>query len=407
MRILVLSPEYPPHVVGGLGKHVHEISEQLVQQGVEVYLVTPGYPGSALYEEKNGVHIFRSSLYEVNPLGFIDHVLQMNINLLQLAIEIIKTKGGFSLIHVHDWLVGFAGKALKNAFQLPLVATVHATEHGRNHGIHNELQNYIHKTEWMLTYEAWQVIACSNYMAEEMKRVFALPANKITVIPNGINASKFSVGKKELAVFRQNYASPEEKIVLSVGRLVHEKGMHVLLDAFAHVLCSVPNAKLVIVGKGGERESLESKSRQMGIEQKVYFTGFMSEDDLLCLYKCANIAVFPSLYEPFGIVALEGMAAQVPTIVSDTGGLGEIVVEGEDGLKALPGDCQALSQKIVNLLQNEEWAASLAKNAWLKVNDIYNWTRIAGQTKALYEDVIEQKSNNSWFSFVQHTLEGR
>jgi len=405
MKVLMLSPEYPPHVVGGLGKHVHELAEYLVKEGLEIYVVTPGYPDSPKREVVNGVKIFRTPLYQVTPLGFVDSVLQSNLGLIETGAALINQLGGFSLIHAHDWLVGFAAKALKHAFKLPLIATIHATEHGRNHGIHNGLQTYIHNAEWGLSYEAWKVVCCSQYMKEEVERVFNLPQDKITVIPNGISTEKFQL-EESLGELRSNYALPQEKIILFVGRLVHEKGAHVLLEAFPGILRSVPQAKLVVVGKGGEQEALEAKARQSGIREKVCFTGYLPEQDLLRLYKCADVAVFPSLYEPFGIVALEAMASGIPVVLSDTGGLREIVVDGVDGFKAFPGDSWSLGEKIINLLWDSEAAANLASQAYGKAKNIYDWQKIAQKTKSVYRELEEKWKKSSWISNIEHTMEG-
>jgi len=403
MKVLMLSPEYPPHVVGGLGKHVYELAENLTQQGVEVYVVTPSYPGSPLQEEIKGVKIFRSPLCQVNPLGFLDNILQSNLNLAETAISLIHEVGGFSIIHAHDWLVGFSAKLLKHAFRLPLVCTIHATEYGRNRGIHNDLQNYIHNVEWLLTYEGWRVICCSEYMTKEVSRVFELPTDKIKVIPNGINPQKFAI-RENVTNFRHNYAAPEEKIILSVGRLVHEKGLHTLIEALPKILSAVPEAKLVVVGKGGERESLEKRARDLGISHKVFFTGFLSDENLVRLYKCADVAVFPSLYEPFGIVALEGMAAQVPVVLSDTGGLSEIIVDEKEGLKAYPGDSWMLGEKIIAILKDKQFAANLVREAYTKVKKIYSWEQIARDTRNVYSEVEGEWKASSWSSAFSHNL---
>lgn len=403
MKVLMLSPEYPPHVVGGLGKHVCELAEHLVKKGTEIYIVTPGYPGSPGQEVINGVRIVRAPLYQVSPLGFVDSVLQSNLGLVEVGASLLGRIGGFSLIHAHDWLVGFAAKTLKHAYKLPLLATIHATEQGRNHGIHNELQNYIHKAEWLLTYEAWKVICCSQYMKEEVERVFTLPQDKIVVLPNGIDTKKYE-GGDELGGIRNKYAADQEKVVLFVGRLVHEKGAHVLLEAFPGILAAVPEAKLVIVGKGGEKAALEEKARQLGISHKVYFTGYLADQDLLCLYKFADVAVFPSFYEPFGIVALEAMASGTPVIISDTGGLKEIIVDGLDGLKVYPGDSWTLGEKIITILQNREMAKRLATQAKQKVKDIFEWQKIALDTKHVYLDIASKRKKSSWISPLEGAL---
>lgn len=404
MKVLMLSPEYPPHVVGGLGKHVYELAEHLVKEGVEIYVVTPGCPGSPDQEVINGVKIFRAPLYQISPLGFVDSVLQSNLGLIETGVALLNKVGGFSLIHAHDWLVGFAAKTLKHAFKLPLLATIHATEHGRNHGIHNELQKYIHNAEWLLTYEAWKVICCSEYMKGEVERVFALPQDKITILPNGIDSQKYET-RADLADFRSSYAADQEKVVLFVGRLVYEKGAHVLLEAFPGILRAAPQTKLIIVGKGGERSSLEERTRQLGISDRVYFTGYLDDQALLALYKCADVAVFPSLYEPFGIVALEAMASDTPVVLSDTGGLSEIVVDGLEGLKAYPGDSWSLGEKIIKILWDQDLADRLAAQAKEKVRNVFEWQKIAGNTKAVYLDILEVYKKSSWIFQLDNSLE--
>ena len=403
MKILMLSPEYPPHVVGGLGKHVCELAEHLVKEGIEIYIVTPGYPGSPGQEVINGVKIIRAPLYQVNPLGFVDSVLQSNLGLVEAGAALLNRVGGFSLIHAHDWLVGFAAKTLKHSFKLPLLTTIHATEQGRNRGIHNELQNYIHNAEWLLTYEAWKIVCCSQHMKEEVERVFALPQDKIVILPNGVDTKKYEE-KEELGDFRNNYAASQEKIVLFVGRLVHEKGAHILLEAFPGILAATPEAKLIIVGKGGEKAALEEKAKQLGISHKVYFTGYLADQDLLRLYKCADVAVFPSLYEPFGIVALEAMASGTPVIISDTGGLKEIIVDGLEGLKVYPGDSWTLREKIINVLQNQKLAKTLAAQAKQKVKAAFEWQKIALDTKNVYLDVEEKWKKSSWISQIENAI---
>ena len=231
MKILMLTWEYPPRIVGGIARVVHDLSKRLIKDGHEVTVVT--YRDNAdvpEYENDKGVNVYRVDNYMIHPNNFIDWIMQLNFNMLSKATEIINKEGGFDVIHAHDWLVTYAAKSLKNAYDIPIVATIHATEAGRNSGIHDETQRYINDTEWLLTYEATEVIVNSNYMKNEIQRLFGLPFDKINVIPNGINLSNFTGIERDYD-FRRQYAMDNEKIILYVGRLVYEKGVQHLIAA--------------------------------------------------------------------------------------------------------------------------------------------------------------------------------
>lgn len=395
MRILMLSWEYPPRIVGGISRVVHDLAQKLGEQGNEVHVVTCWEEGTCEIEKDKNVFVHRVHTYDVNPNNFIDWVLQLNFSLLERSIRILNEKGKADIIHAHDWIVAFAAKVLKHSYSIPLISTIHATEHGRNWGIHNDVQRYISSVEWWLTYESWKVIVNSNYMNNEVKNLFQLPEDKTRVIPNGIDINKFSGYKKDYN-FRRKFALDNEKIVFFVGRLVNEKGAHILLDAVPKVLKYYYDAKFVIAGKGPQFDYLRGKAMEMNISHKVYLTGYVSDEDLCKLYKCADIAVFPSLYEPFGIVALEGMVANVPVVVSDTGGLGDIVRHGVDGMKCYTGNSNSLADCILEILFNPDKAELMKKNALEKVKRIYNWDIISQQTMDVYREVVEESSKVNW-----------
>jgi glycosyltransferase involved in cell wall biosynthesis len=317
----------------------------------------------------------------------------MNVALLERATRLYQSHGPFHLIHAHDWLVAFCSRALKHAWRLPLVATIHATEAGRNQGIHHELHRYISGVEWWLTYEAWRVIVCSRYMRREVQQLFHLPEDKIKVIPN-------AVGERELPKvepdFLNRFAHPLEKIVLFVGRLVREKGVQVLLEAAPSILSACPEAKLVVVGEGPLKPELTARATALGIGPKVYFTGYVDDETLLKLYQCAAVAVFPSLYEPFGIVALEAMLTGTPVVVSDTGGLAEIVRHAETGLKAIPGNSFSLANQITYALRHPERAQEMANRARELVRRLYNWPTVASLTLQVYQEVRRAYRQSDW-----------
>ena len=387
MKILMLTWEYPPRIVGGIAKVVYDLSRRLIKDGHEVTVVTYKEGDVPYYENDKGVEVYRVDNYMINPNNFIDWIMQLNFNLVAKASEIMNTKGKFDVIHAHDWLVANAAKTLKSAYNIPIVATIHATEAGRNGGIREEQQRYINDTEWMLTYEATEVIVNSNYMKNEVQRLFGLPFEKINVIPNGINLNIYNGIEKNFE-FRRKYARDNEKIVMCAGRLVYEKGFQYLIDAAPKILNNYHDVKFIIAGKGGMMDELKAKANYLGISDKVYFTGQLCPQDLYTMYKCADVAVFPSTYEPFGIVAIEGMYAGTPIVVSDVGGLNEIVEHGVTGMKSYAGNANSLADSILSLLFDQQLAYNVAKNGKEKVKNVYNWTIIAQDTHFTYQKAI-------------------
>lgn len=389
MKILMLTWEYPPRVVGGIARVVHDLSHRLIKDGHEVTVVTYKEGNVEDCEDDNGVKVYRVNNYMINPNNFIDWIMQLNFNLISKATELISKEGPFDVIHAHDWLVAYAAKTLKDSFKIPIIATIHATESGRNSGIHDEVQRYINDTEWMLTYEATEVIVNSNYMKSELQRLFGLPYEKINVVPNGITQTNFAGYERDYE-FRRRFAADNEKIILFSGRLVYEKGIQNLIAAMPKILQGYNDAKLVIAGRGGMLDELRAQVDYLGISNKVYFTGYLDHKNLCKMYKCADVSVFPSTYEPFGIVALEAMLAGVPVVVSDVGGLNEIVEHGVNGMKSYAGNPNSLADSILSLLYNPQLCANVVKQAKLDVKNKYNWTKIAQDTHFTYQKAICQ-----------------
>ncbi len=389
MKILMLTWEYPPRIVGGIARVVHDLSKRLIKDGHDVTVVTYKDGDTPYYENDKGVKVYRVDNYMIRPNNFIEWVMQLNFNMVAKATEIIAKEGNFDVIHAHDWLVANAAQTLKHSFGIPVVATIHATEAGRNSGVHDETQRYINDTEWMLTYEATEVIVNSNFMKGHVQGLFGLPFDKINVIPNGINLTNFNGIERDYE-FRRQYAADNEKIILYLGRLVYEKGVQHLISAMPKILSGYNDAKLIIAGKGGMLDELRAQVEHMGISNKVYFTGYLNSKQVQKMYKCADIAVFPSTYEPFGIVALEAMLAGVPTVVSDVGGLNEIITHGENGMKSYAGNPNSIADSILTLLYDYQLCSNIAKKAKSKVKEEYNWNKIAQDTHFTYQKAICQ-----------------
>jgi len=264
-----------------------------------------------------------------------------------------------------------------------------------NQGLHNDQQRYISSIEWWLTYEAWKVIVCSRHMKNEVQGVFNVPGDKVEIIPNGVKTEKFRAVNIEPG-FKNRFARDDEKVVFFVGRLVREKGVQVLIESAPSILHAFPNAKFVIAGKGPMEGELHYRARAMGLEDKILFTGYIDDETRNKLYSVSTVAVFPSLYEPFGIVALEAMAAGTPVVVSDTGGLSEIVTHGDNGLKAYPGNANSLANNIVRLLTDEVYAAQIKNRAGRLVKEVYDWSAIAQRTLSLYNSILREYRRSPW-----------
>ena len=387
MKVLMLTWEYPPRVVGGIARVVNDLSKRLIKDGHEVTVVTYREGNAPYYELDKGVNVYRVDNFMINPNNFIDWIMQLNFNMIAKASEIIQKKGKFDVIHAHDWLVAYAAKTLKQSYDIPLVSTIHATEAGRNSGIRGAEQKYINDTEWMLTYESTEVIVNSNYMKGELQRLFGLPFEKINVVANGVNLLSFSGIEKDYE-FRRRFAMDNEKIILFMGRLVYEKGVQHLIGAMPKILEGYHDAKLVIAGRGGMLDELKSEAEALGLGEKVYFAGYVNGKDVNKLYKVADISVFPSTYEPFGIVALEAMLAETPVVVSDIGGLNEIVQHRENGMKCYAGNSNSIADSILELLYNPGLCSSIVKKAKAKVRNEYNWNKIAQDTHFIYQKAI-------------------
>ncbi|MBL1203310.1 MAG: glycosyltransferase family 4 protein [Nostoc sp. ZfuVER08] len=395
MKILVLSWEFPPRIVGGIARHVAELYPELVKLGHEIHLITVEFGQASMYEVVEGVKIHRVPVGHSND--FFHWVVNLNESMGHHGGKLILEEGPFDLIHAHDWLVGDAAIALKHNFKIPLIATIHATEYGRYNGIYTDTQRYINGKETILAYNAWRIIVCSDYMRREVERALHSPWNKIDVIYNGIRAEKKRHHEDFHALdFRRQFANDDEKIVYYLGRMTYEKGVPILLNAAPKVLWEMGGkVKFVIVG-GGNTDHLKRQAWDLGIWDKCYFTGFLSDEYLDKFQTIADCAVFPSLYEPFGIVALESFASRVPVVVSDTGGFPEVVQHTKTGIVTWVNNADSLAWGILEVLRNPDYRQWLVDNAYEDLEQRFSWPKLAKQTEEVYQRVVQERSQTGW-----------
>jgi glycosyltransferase involved in cell wall biosynthesis len=374
--------------VGGIARHVAELYPELVKLGHDIHLVTVEFGSAPNYEVVDGIYIYR---VPVAPAGdFFGWIVNLNESMGRHGGKLILEEGQFDLLHAHDWLVGDAAIALHQIFGVPLVATIHATEYGRYNGLHTQTQYYIGEKERLLADNAERIIVCSDYMRQEVGWALGAQREKVDVVYNGIRPEKKQrTPDFDAVAFRRNFAEDGEKIVYYVGRMTYEKGVHLLLNAAPKVIEQMGGyAKFVIIG-GGNTDHLKHQAWNLGIWDKCYFTGFMSDTALDRFQTVADCAVFPSLYEPFGIVALESFAARVPVVVSSTGGLPEVVRHTKTGIVTEVNNADSLAWGILEVLKNPGYAQWLIDNAYEDLFKRFRWSQIAQQTEAVYKHLLQ------------------
>ena len=391
MRVVMLSWEFPPKRVGGIAAALEGLAPAVASQDCIVDVITAGDAGGAPCEAVSSNLTIHRVLVYVETHDFFDWIHRLNDSMYAPAAEVIKNAraaGEDVILHVHDWLTMFVGLRLKDDFGLRLVTTIHATEYGRNHGIHTDTQHQIHSWECELIQRSDSVIVCSEAMRHEIVQHLGAHWHRISVIPNGVDGTKLDAhfSPNERDAFRLRFAGPNEKIVFFIGRMVGEKGAHLLVEAVGKLHPSLP-IKLVISG-GGARTHLEQRAQALGIWDSVYFTGRISDEDRDGLYAVADVAVYPSLYEPFGIVALEAMAAGVPVVVSEAGGLREVVEHDVTGTTTYAGDVNSLAWGIDRVLRDDVRAAKLAERAKEVVRTKFSWNPISRATVEVYQNVL-------------------
>jgi glycogen(starch) synthase len=385
VRILHLSWEYPPVVYGGLGRHVHALTRTQAELGHQVAVLTQAVEGLPTDEVVEGVRVLRipsdAPFVPLDETHLIDWVMGFNNGISRAGLRLLR-EWRPQVVHGHDWLVAHAGVLLRDAADVPYVSTMHATEAGRHQGwLPSELSKSIHAVEWWSCREAARIICCSAHMRGEVHRLFDTPVDLIDVIPNGIDPQAWQVSPQQRRQARERHPGP---VIVFTGRLEWEKGLHTLIDALPGVRRAVPGARLVIAGRGGAEQRLREQVRAKRLGRQVTFAGWMPQDALRALLAAADAVVVPSIYEPFGIVALEAAVLGAPLVVARTGGLAEIVPDEHTGWTFEPGDAADLTTALTDALTHPKRARTRARAARLRVERDFGWPVIAQRTEAVY-----------------------
>ncbi len=382
MKVLMTTWEFPPNKIGGIASHCEDLSKALARRGHELHVLTYG-------DKRDTTRPFEE--YEITvhhvPVGYAPDTISWSMALGRAmekkAIELQKEEK-FELVHAHDWMTVPAAVGIKKTTKLPIVFTLHSTEDGRS-GIHDKYTKMINDLEWYGTYEATEIITVGKDFSDEVKRLFSPPDEKLHYIPNGVDITRFENPK--FFVDRKNYLGDWEKLVLFVGRLSHQKGVNFLIDAMPKVLEQHPDSKFIFTGSGA-LDYYRGLVNGKGLAHKAYFTGFLDEKLLPSMYQAADLVVAPSIYEPFGIVALEANAARTPVVGSYTGGLKETIVHEWSGLHHYNANPKSIADQINRSLDDESWRHWMGDNGRKRVEKDFTWTKIANWTSGVYGKAI-------------------
>jgi len=386
MRILMVSWEYPPVVVGGLGRHVHHLATALAADGHDVIVLSRQPFGTdpashpTADEVREGVRVIAAA-QDPHEFDFgtdmMAWTLAMGHAMIRAGLRLNAEGWLPDVVHAHDWLVAHPAIALAEFFDVPMVSTIHATEAGRHSGwVSGAISRQVHASESWLALESDSLIACSTSMADEITELFGPGLAEITVIPNGIDSTRWPFAT------RKPHTGPAE--LLYFGRLEYEKGIHELIAALPRIRRTHPGTTLTIAGDGTQQDWLVELARKHKVLKCIRFAGRAEHEQLLALLHRVDLAVLPSHYEPFGIVALEAAAAGTPLVTSDVGGLGEAVIDGRTGLSFPPRDVAALADAVRAVLDDPDAAQHRAVAARERLTSDFDWHTVAVRTAGVY-----------------------
>jgi glycosyltransferase involved in cell wall biosynthesis len=388
MRIFMLSWEYPPRIIGGLARHVEGLSLALSELGHELHVITLDFPGVPNDEQLGNLWVHRVGVNAPAPT-FHTWVLLFNHFFEKRVGQLAKQFGRPDVVHFHDWLTVPSGVAVKQVLRVPAVMTFHSTEASRSSDSRAPESSMVEGLEWWGSFEAGKVIAVSEWMKAQVVEQFKTPPQKVVSIPNGVDIDKFRKQVDIESTRTKWKVQPGEKLITAVGRLTSQKGFDDLLRAYPQIRRSFPASRLLVMGDGYMRGELEALAEQERVKSATTFAGFVSDADLVAAIKSSDVVAVPSRFEPFGIIALEAMAAGVPVVVSRVGGLAEIVENAVDGLEVEPNSPASLADATVRLLSDQELARSLAARAKEKVKS-YNWESAATKTLEVYNEAMRE-----------------
>lgn len=383
MRILHVSWEYPPVVYGGLGRHVHALARAQAALGHDVAVITQAPTSDDDPRDEGPVHVVRAG-GRVMQGDLLADVAAMEQGFIAQGLDEVRLWRP-DIIHAHDWMVTDAAVTLRWESGVPLAATIHATEAGRNRGwVSTDLSTAIHSLEWWLANTADALITCSQHMRDEVSVLFGVDGAR--VIPNGIDTTDWTCPPG--AAERIRAVHPGRPLLVYTGRVEWEKGVQTLIAAVPEIRAHHPGLEVIVAGRGSYLPALREQVERLGPNSGVALLGWVPEDDLRGIVTAADLAVAPSLYEPFGLVALEAAALGTPVLVAETGGLAEFAANGRLASTFTPDDPGSLAAAVLADLADPEEMAARAQRATRALAELYDWSSIASQTVAVYAQAV-------------------
>lgn len=379
MKILIITPYWLP-VTNGVARHCYELSKRLIAEGVTVRVLIspPDHCKITEFRPLENVKISRLS-------GFNG----------KIRFKIKEEK--FDLIHAHCASKASAiAMGLSLMLKKPYIVTSHCADL-----FSMDISRAVAK---IFLHEANELIAVSRYTAKKLSKFAEVSPAKIHIIPNGVDVHTFNPladGNK----IRRKYSLKNKKIILYAGRLAPEKGVYYLLKAFPIIARKVPQARLLIAGRGSLEKILHSFIKQRKLEQLITYVGYVSEHDLPNIYAAADVFVLPSIWEEgFGMTMLEAMATGKPVIATNVGGIPEIIDNQRTGILVEPRDPIRLASAIISIIKDEGFAKEIGKNARQIVEKKFEWRLIAKRTIELYETLISDENPEPINAKCKHNL---
>ena len=404
MRVGIFTREYPPQVYGGAGVHVDYLSRELAREiEVEVHCW-----GSQCFD--NG----KLSVRGAEPWAEISNGTEAKfkgaLEAFSLNLTQVKALEGIDLVHTHTWYVSMAGYLAKKLYGMPFVMTTHSLEPLRAWKA-EQLGNGYAMSSWMertAILDADAIIAVSKGTKADILRAYPeVDPGRIHVIYNGIDVGEYRK-TSETTALTDHGVDPAVPYVLFVGRITRQKGVTHLVDAIRYL---PPETQVVLCAGAPDTPEIAAEMRKKVKEARkqhpriVWIEKMATKQETIQLYSHAHVFCCPSVYEPFGIINLEAMACRVPVVASSTGGIKEVVVEGETGylvpfdqdpVTSFPRDPETfardLAARIQQLLKDPETCRRFGDAGRRRVEETFSWTSIAHQTIALYERLIEQRA---------------
>jgi len=411
LRIAFFVWEYPPKLVGGLGTYAEYITREFVALGHDVTVFTLNSGDLKTREILRGVEVHRPRIADASnvfPMFVTDDLKKWGTNIrffndifisnvlsaTKLINGLIRKEGdNFDVVCVHDWLSSISGIITKNETKVPVVFHVHSTEWGRSGGRGSKVVSYL---ESATAEAADRIITVSNAMQEDLAR-HGWPKSKISVVWNGVDPERYNPRKCSRGAvkkIRQKYGIQDDECMLFfLGRLTWVKGVRNLVQAMPLILEECPKTKLMILGKGEEQTDILETARRLEIEDNVvcHFE-FVPEDERILHYAASDVCIFPSIYEPFGIVSLEAMSMGKPIVVGAQGVVGfreQVLSSGpeQNGIHVNGGNPEDIAWGVKQVLKDPKRAKKWGANGRKRVLRYFTWTKAAEQTLEIYKTV--------------------